>query len=73
MTLNKTKEQITKLKSLSVWYKTLKQTKAIMKRRRLEAWGDGHTLVKYVPSFEKIFTNLSFLLVTQNKKSSTKT
>ena len=40
MILNKTKEQVTKLKSLSVWYKILKQTMAVMKRRRLEAWVD---------------------------------
>ena len=48
MTLNKTKEQVTKLKSLSVWYKILKQTMAVMKRRRLEAWGDGRTTEEWL-------------------------
>ena len=48
MTLNKTKEQGTKLKSLSVWYKILKQTMAVMKRRRLEAWGDGRTTEEWL-------------------------
>ena len=56
MTLNKTKEG-TKLKSLSVCYKILKQMMAVMKRRRLEAW-DGRTNAREV-AFEKTFTNSS--------------
>ena len=46
MTPKKTKEQGTKLKSLSVWYENIKQMMVVMKRRGLEAWDDRQKLEK---------------------------